>query len=230
LPRWVPMLSEFLVFALAVCLGSVLAVRGAVALFGIDPTITPVPARTALITGYAMQAAWLGVAVTFRVMGLLRLDRGATAQVPAAIAGMAGFLLAVPAVALVHQLWQMLLKALEVEAPTQTAIEFVRQANTLGELAPWIILVGVVVPVAEEYLFRHVLYRFLAGRLPEAAAIVLSSAMFGLMHGNALSVFPLTVLGVALCLAYRYTGRLVTPIMMHALFNLNSLVMVKLGA
>ena len=84
-------------------------------------------------------------------------------------------------------------------------------------------------PIAEELVFRHVLYRFLAGHMPDWSAILVSSVMFGVLHGHMGSALPLTVLGVALCLAYRYTGRLITPIVMHALFNFSTLVQVRFG-
>jgi membrane protease YdiL (CAAX protease family) len=230
LPPWVPLWSELLVFALSVCVASLFTVQAAVVLFKIDTTIEPMPARTVLINGYAMQLAWLGVALGFRALGMLRMAPGATRAVPASIAGLTAFLLAVPAIASVQLFWEWVLRVLKIKAEPQVAIDLIRQAETFAELIPWILLVVVVVPVAEEVLFRHVLYRFLAARAPDALAMVVSSALFGIVHVAAASVFPLTVLGVALCLAYRYTGRLITPIVMHATFNLTTLLLVKLGA
>jgi membrane protease YdiL (CAAX protease family) len=82
----------------------------------------------------------------------------------------------------------------------------------------------VLAPLFEELLFRGLLYRSLGpflGRLPAAG---LTAALFAWTHGS-LSVFPgLVVLGLGLTVAYELTGSLATPILMHAGFNLRSLL------
>jgi len=56
-------------------------------------------------------------------------------------------------------------------------------------------------------------------RLGAGPAVILSSALFALIHFHVPSFFPLFVLATGLALAYIYTSSLWVPIMMHALFN-----------
>lgn len=93
----------------------------------------------------------------------------------------------------------------------------------------WLLLLaGFVAPIVEELIFRAGLYRFLKGQMGRGAAIVVSAGLFALLHMNVL-VFPtLMLLGIALCLAYEASGNIKVPIAMHALFNLNSILMIAL--
>ena len=76
-----------------------------------------------------------------------------------------------------------------------------------------------IAPVFEEVFFRGLAYPALKQRLGPARALVLVSAAFALVHFHAPSVVPLFALSLALGLAYEYTGSLLTPIAIHALFN-----------
>jgi membrane protease YdiL (CAAX protease family) len=78
-------------------------------------------------------------------------------------------------------------------------------------------------PVSEELLFRGLFYRALRSSLRAWPAILISSAIFGLMHwvgGDPLvSAGPRAILGVFLCLLYERTGSLYPGMAMHAAIN-----------
>ncbi len=79
----------------------------------------------------------------------------------------------------------------------------------------------VVAPVVEEFLYRGVLLTALLRGVGAIAALVISSAVFALVHLTAepQAVAPLFLLGMALgYVAYR-TRSLVAPVIGHALFN-----------
>lgn len=78
---------------------------------------------------------------------------------------------------------------------------------------------AVVAPVTEEALFRGILFPALLKRRAFAASALLSGTYFALMHLHLPSLLPLLTLGLAFSAAYAATGSLVTPIVMHALFN-----------
>lgn len=83
--------------------------------------------------------------------------------------------------------------------------------------------------VAEECLFRGVLYS--SGRdagFPRSA-LVFTSILFGLAHGNMAAFVPLTLLGGALAWAYERTGNLLTCWIAHATFNAIGLVVAISG-
>lgn len=77
-------------------------------------------------------------------------------------------------------------------------------------------------PVVEELVMRRWLYAAMRARLPVAAAILLNGALFGLMHGK--DFFGTAVSGFFFCWAYERTGKLETPILMHAFVNLTALL------
>lgn len=83
--------------------------------------------------------------------------------------------------------------------------------------------IAVLTPILEELIFRGGLYLFLKSKMSAVPAAALSSVIFALMHDAPVSYLPLTLLGCVLCFAYEKTGRIAAPILIHALFNANSL-------
>jgi membrane protease YdiL (CAAX protease family) len=79
-------------------------------------------------------------------------------------------------------------------------------------------------PIVEETLFRGILYPTLKKRLGFGLAVFLTSALFAAVHYHALTALPLTILAIALTLVYEWRGNLASCILMHALFNLTTLV------
>ncbi len=81
-------------------------------------------------------------------------------------------------------------------------------------------------PIAEELFFRGFLQTFLVGIAGSRwLAIGMTAIVFGLVHlSQPDTIVALTALGVLLGYAYEKTGSLVTPIMIHAAFNLKTLI------
>lgn len=80
-------------------------------------------------------------------------------------------------------------------------------------------------PLTEEALFRGILFPALLRGRAFASSALLTGLYFGLVHLHATSLLPLLALSVALSAAYAATGSLVTPVVMHALFNGTSLLL-----
>ena len=91
-----------------------------------------------------------------------------------------------------------------------------------------------VAPLAEELFFRRVLQgwieRIWPGRRAAGAAITISAAAFAAAHvGQGLAHVPLFVLGIVLGFVARQGGSLVPAILLHALFNAVSVVLLLAG-
>jgi len=91
---------------------------------------------------------------------------------------------------------------------------------------PWTLILltvqaVVLAPVVEEFLYRGVLLSALMRGTGAIAALVVSSALFALVHAPAepQAVAPLFFLGMALAYAAYRTRSLVAPVLAHALFN-----------
>ena len=114
--------------------------------------------------------------------------------------------------------------------PTITAID-------AGTTAPLIVMgmwVSAVVaaPLAEELFFRGLVQNaLLRAGWSTRASIVGAAVSFGLVHMNQPHAVPaLVALGVLFGMAYRRSGRLLVPFLMHAAFNLKTMLWVTLGA
>lgn len=84
------------------------------------------------------------------------------------------------------------------------------------------LLTCVMAPVCEELLFRGFVFSALRNWTGTWPAALITGLLFGAFHfGSAptLDLVPLAVLGVGLCLLYRYTGSLYPCIAAHSLNN-----------
>ncbi|MCL1920871.1 MAG: CPBP family intramembrane metalloprotease [Kiritimatiellaeota bacterium] len=77
----------------------------------------------------------------------------------------------------------------------------------------------VVAPVSEELLFRGILLPSLAKGRRFGFAVLLNSFYFALIHLHGPSFLPLMLLSALFSVAYAVTGSILTPIIMHAVFN-----------
>lgn len=93
------------------------------------------------------------------------------------------------------------------------------------ELGAWGLVFGVVsaclaAPIAEEILYRGVLFRSLDNRLPLSVAVVVSSIVFALVHFYTIpSLIMVASVGAICALSYSASRSLLTAIVLHALYN-----------
>ena len=94
-----------------------------------------------------------------------------------------------------------------------------------GEAGWWGLAFAVVsacllAPVAEEALYRGILFRSFRNRLGLAAAAVLSSAVFALLHFyNGYGLASVGIFGTACALLYAARGSLWSCILLHMIYN-----------
>src|SRR5207248_2674530 len=74
-------------------------------------------------------------------------------------------------------------------------------------------------PVAEESLFRGILYPFIKQMGHPRLALWGTSILFGAIHLSLVVFVPLTLFAVVLVFVYEKTDKLIAPILMHVLFN-----------
>ncbi len=91
-----------------------------------------------------------------------------------------------------------------------------------------IFLATIVAPFSEEFIFRGFLYGVTKRYTGIIGGMVFTSVIFSAIHLNLPSFPALLVLAACLNIAYEYTGSLVVPMVMHALFNFMQLVMIYL--
>ncbi|WP_424863009.1 lysostaphin resistance A-like protein [Streptomyces sp. MMS24-I29] len=83
-----------------------------------------------------------------------------------------------------------------------------------------LLLTLVVAPVAEEMLFRGLLYPLLRRRAGVIASVLVTAAAFSVLHGNAVQAASALPLAVLLALVYERTRALWPCVLVHLGFNL----------
>jgi membrane protease YdiL (CAAX protease family) len=111
----------------------------------------------------------------------------------------------------------------------EEAVTLLTGANSLLEQIYLAIFTVVLVPVAEEFIFRGVLFPFIKQRGLPITAWVGVSLFFALIHGDPAIFIPLFVLSLALTWLYEITDNLLAPIFAHSLFNAAGLVLLYLS-
>ena len=82
-----------------------------------------------------------------------------------------------------------------------------------------LILVGFLAPFAEELLFRGVIYTFLRERWGIWLGVLVSSLIFGLMHGNLAVGVTGFLLGIVAALVFEYSKSLWPAVIVHVINN-----------
>lgn len=118
-----------------------------------------------------------------------------------------------------------------VEATPSNSVESLQGATNGGaaQTVIFLLYLTLIGPFFEELLVRGVLTNALAP-LGRGYAIVVSSVIFGLMHGSLQMLFYTTALGMALGYIAYATGSLFAPTIMHMAFNSIAGVMAVLSA
>lgn len=87
------------------------------------------------------------------------------------------------------------------------------------------LIATIAAPIAEEAIFRGVLLTALVPRTGLAMALLLQGGLFAAAHAHGPSFIPLLAAGIGFGAGYAANGSLITPIVMHAVFNIVSLAL-----
>lgn len=94
-----------------------------------------------------------------------------------------------------------------------------------SQLAVQIIGLGILVPVAEELIFRGLLYARLRRMLPVWASVLTASVIFALYHGNMIQILFAFPMAIILTLLYEKGKWINYPILFHMGVNLTTVVL-----
>jgi membrane protease YdiL (CAAX protease family) len=107
----------------------------------------------------------------------------------------------------------------------ETAVTVLTSAKAWWLRAYLGVFTVVIGPVAEEFIFRGILYPFIKQRGWPRLAWFGVSFLFALIHWDAAAFVPLFLLALVLTWLYEKTDSLLAPITAHALFNTVNLVL-----
>lgn len=92
-----------------------------------------------------------------------------------------------------------------------------------------LLLYGIAAPIAEEFLFRGIVYNRTKKYMGLKAAVFVSAMLFAIYHGNLISGAYAFVMGLLVCFIYEKTGNYVAPVVAHVVMNLCAYVLSYTG-
>lgn len=195
-----------------------------------------VPKESSLILGPLLYALTAFLVITLSLTYSRTSLRQAffSAQCPtrkALTKGLLYGLAAIPPILLLSMAIATITEALGFEPTLQEVFDWLGDATLAPGTRLFMIVAAIVIaPVVEELLFRGILFTAVLKARPFFFAALLSGLYFALVHFHAPSFLPLLVLSTAFSAGYAATGSILTPIVMHALFNLTSILLYLAGA
>ena len=101
----------------------------------------------------------------------------------------------------------------------QAIVEMFSESTTLDQRILIIVLAVSLAPLAEEFIFRFFIYGVARRYFGRFFGVLVSSLLFAAVHAHLPSFAPLFVLGSCFAIAYEWSGSILVPMTMHALFN-----------
>ncbi|MDE5950076.1 MAG: HAD hydrolase-like protein, partial [Acetatifactor sp.] len=95
----------------------------------------------------------------------------------------------------------------------------VAQSQLSASLAVGLICYGIVTPLAEELIFRGIVYNELKRNYRLPLAMVVSALLFGLYHMNVVQGGYGFIMGLLMVYLYEYFGSFLWPVLVHMLAN-----------
>ncbi len=170
----------------------------------------PVYITVATLTSFLPAAIALGL--------LFRRPRHAVSRL--GLAGPADFRLVLGAFAMLQIVEFGLRMTVDVTGPPDPTGGLSRDETGLWGLAFGIATACLAAPIAEEIVYRGVLFRSLANRVQLWPAVGVSSAIFALVHFYPWqNLIPVALVGAACALVYASGRTLLTAIILHSLYN-----------
>lgn len=114
---------------------------------------------------------------------------------------------------------------LQSDTYTET-FSMIMEGKSLAETIYWM---GIVAPVAEEAVFRWLIYARLRDYVRMPAAVLISGLLFGIYHGNLVQFIYATMLGCLFAYFMEMAGNLYAPVLLHIGANIWSLVYSEFG-
>lgn len=91
----------------------------------------------------------------------------------------------------------------------------------------YVILVVLVGPAIEEFVFRGILFIYCLEHFPKSVAVIISALLFSLIHADFVQVLCTLLLGVVFSILYTKTQSLICAILAHAFANSVGFIVVR---
>ena len=120
-------------------------------------------------------------------------------------------------------IWNKLITASEIR---EIFLRYMEISENSYDNQNWLLLViciGILASIGEELVFRGLIYQRAKSYFGVGWAVGISSALFGIYHGNVVQFIYSVVLGILFAVLYEKTGTLLAPIIAHVATNIFSI-------
>ncbi|NQT32183.1 MAG: CPBP family intramembrane metalloprotease [Candidatus Omnitrophica bacterium] len=139
-----------------------------------------------------------------------------------------GYIFIVPVLIGVMLLTFFIAKLIGYEPPVQPIVQVFMEEKTTSVLWLSVLFAAIFGPIAEEIFFRGFMYSAIKKKFGIFGAMLITSALFSLLHTHIVGFFSIMVLGMLLAYLYEKTGSLVSSITVHIIHNVGMVFMVFL--
>lgn len=116
--------------------------------------------------------------------------------------------------------WSSILNAIQIQNYFSNRV----QAELLSSnMAVQALGLGIIVPIAEELIFRGLTYKRMKRVFPVKVAILLSALLFAVYHGNLIQIIFAFPLAVVMALVFEHGKLFVYPVLFHIGANLTTI-------
>lgn len=138
----------------------------------------------------------------------------------AVLMGIAASMVALPLAWGFQQASLTIMKWLHISPQAQAVVQELQSPDlSLIQKILFGVVAIVAAPVVEECIFRGILYPTIKQAGYPKLAMLGTALLFGIVHANALTFVPLTLLGLLLVVLYEATDNLLASIAAHSVFN-----------
>ena len=198
---------------------------GSVAQMAANVTVLPVAILVSVIVW--LQANRRVYRQSFRLADAFGFARGNTVR--CLLLGLGTGLMLVIIAMMLAWCTNELLKAFGDEAEPQKLVTLIAEEAAKPDRTAsrifFVVMAVAVAPIAEEILFRGILYPVIKQIGHPSLAAIGTAILFALFHVNLLTFASLTVVALGLIAVYELTDNLLAPITAHAVFNASNLIM-----
>ena len=90
-----------------------------------------------------------------------------------------------------------------------------------------LVTTSIIGPIAEELVFRSVLYGWLRRHMLPMGSAIISAACFSIVHGVSVRSLSFFLTGLVLAWAYERSGSIFPAIIIHGTFNATAYALIK---
>ncbi|MBD3425746.1 MAG: CPBP family intramembrane metalloprotease [Candidatus Omnitrophica bacterium] len=137
-----------------------------------------------------------------------------------------GYICLVPVLFLIMLGTYFVTQLIEYRPPVQPIVEVFMEEKETVVLWLSTVFAAVFGPIAEEIFFRGFMYGALKKSLGVFWGMMLTAAVFAMLHAHAVGFLPIMMLGLLLAYLYEKTGSLVSSMTVHIMHNLAMVVLV----